>query len=178
MQLNKSGSSFLGSQDAKIIKKMDIVLTTVGKTTTGYIQTGIDEYCKRLKRYVSFSIKCLPDIKNTKKLTESQQKTEEGKLILSELSISDFVVLLDEQGDMLTSRGFSDFLQRRMIGGKKRIVFVVGGPYGFSQEVYERANSKLSFSKMTFSHEMIRLFFTEQVYRAMTILRGEPYHHD
>lgn len=157
---------------------MDIVLTTVGKTTTGYIQTGIDEYCKRLKRYVSFSIKCLPDIKNTKKLTESQQKTEEGKLILSELSISDFVVLLDEQGDMLTSRGFSDFLQRRMIGGKKRIVFVVGGPYGFSQEVYERANSKLSFSKMTFSHEMIRLFFTEQVYRAMTILRGEPYHHD
>lgn len=157
---------------------MDIVLTTVGKTTTGYIQTGIDEYCKRLKRYVSFSIKCLPDIKNTKKLTESQQKTEEGKLILSELSISDFVVLLDEQGDMLTSRGFSDFLQKGMIGGKKRIVFVVGGPYGFSQEVYERANSKLSFSKMTFSHEMIRLFFTEQVYRAMTILRGEPYHHD
>lgn len=157
---------------------MDILLITVGKTTTGYIQTGIDEYCKRLKRYVPFSIKSLPDIKNSRKLTEIQQKIEEGKLILGELSVSDYVVLLDERGDMLTSRGFSDFLQKGMLGGKKRMVFVVGGPYGFSQEVYDRANSKLSFSKMTFSHEMIRLFFTEQVYRAMTILRGEPYHHD
>ncbi|MDE6511487.1 MAG: 23S rRNA (pseudouridine(1915)-N(3))-methyltransferase RlmH [Muribaculaceae bacterium] len=157
---------------------MDILLITVGKTTTGYIQTGIDEYCRRLKRYVPFSIKCLPDSKNARKLTESQQKTEEGKLILGELSSSDHVVLLDERGDMLTSRGFSEFLQKGMLGGKKRMVFVVGGPYGFSNDVYDRANSKLSFSKMTFSHEMIRLFFTEQVYRAMTILRGEPYHHD
>ncbi|MDE7409766.1 MAG: 23S rRNA (pseudouridine(1915)-N(3))-methyltransferase RlmH [Muribaculaceae bacterium] len=157
---------------------MDILLITVGKTTTGYIQEGIDEYCKRLKRYISFSIKCLPDIKNTKKLTESQQKTEEGKTILAEVSTSDHVVLLDERGEMLTSRGFSEFIQKGMLGGKKRMVFVVGGPYGFSQDVYERANAKLSFSKMTFSHEMIRLFFTEQVYRAMTILRGEPYHHD
>ena len=178
MQLNCLGCPEMDSQDAKIIKKMDILLITVGKTTTSYIQTGIDEYCKRLKRYVPFSIKCLPDIKNARKLTESQQKTEEGKLILSELSVSDHVVLLDERGEMLTSRGFSDFLQKGMLGGKKRMVFVVGGPYGFSPEVYERANSKLSFSKMTFSHEMIRLFFTEQVYRAMTILRGEPYHHD
>ena len=157
---------------------MDIVLLTVGKTTTSYIQTGIDEYCKRLKRYVPFSIKSLPDIKNSRKLTESQQKEEEGKLILNELSAFDHVVLLDERGDMLTSRGFSDFLQKGMLGGKKRMVFVIGGPYGFASQVYSRANSLLSFSKMTFSHEMIRLFFTEQVYRAMTILKGEPYHHD
>lgn len=157
---------------------MDILLLTVGKTTTSYLQTGIDEYVRRLKRYVPFSIKCLPDIKNSRKLTESQQKEEEGKLILGELTVSDYVVLLDERGDMLTSRGFSDFIQKGMLGGKKRMVFVVGGPYGFSQTVYSRSNSMLSFSRMTFSHEMIRLFFTEQVYRAMTILKGEPYHHD
>ncbi|MDE6380605.1 MAG: 23S rRNA (pseudouridine(1915)-N(3))-methyltransferase RlmH [Muribaculaceae bacterium] len=157
---------------------MEITLITIGKTGTGYLQTGIDEYCKRLKRYIQFSIKCLPDIKNARKLTESQQKTEEGKLILSELSPSDFVVLLDERGEMLTSRGFSEFIQKGMLGGKKRMAFIVGGPYGFSKEVYSRADSKLSFSKMTFSHEMIRLFFTEQVYRAMTIMKGEPYHHD
>ncbi len=157
---------------------MEITLITIGKTTTDYIQTGIDEYCKRLKRYIPFSIKCLPDIKNSRKLTETQQKEEEGKLILSEVSSSDNVVLLDERGDMLTSRGFADFIQKGMLGGKKRLVFIVGGPYGFSQDVYAIANSKLSFSRMTFSHEMIRLFFTEQVYRAMTILRGEPYHHD
>ena len=176
--MNTFGIQKSGLHDAKIIKKMDILLITVGKTTTGYIQTGIDEYCKRLKRYVPFFIKCLPDIKNSKKLTESQQKTEEGKLILSELAASDHIVLLDERGEMLTSRGFSEFLQKGMLGGKKRMVFIIGGPYGFSKEVYDRANSKLSFSKMTFSHEMIRLFFTEQVYRAMTILKGEPYHHD
>ncbi len=157
---------------------MEITLITVGKTTTDYIQTGIQEYCKRLKRYVPFSIKHLPDIKNAKKLTESQQKDEEGKLILAELSVSDYVVLLDERGEMLTSREFSVFLQKGMLGGKKRMVFIIGGPYGFSPDVYARVNYKLSFSKMTFSHEMIRLFFTEQVYRAMTILRGEPYHHD
>ncbi len=157
---------------------MDITLITVGKTTTDYIQTGINEYSKRLKRYVPFSIKNLPDIKYARKLTEAQQKEEEGKLILAELSSSDYIVLLDERGEMLTSRGFSDFIQKGMLGGKKRMVFVVGGPYGFSQAIYTRANFKLSFSKMTFSHEMIRLFFTEQLYRAMTILKGEPYHHD
>lgn len=157
---------------------MDIALITVGKTTTEYIQTGIDEYCKRLKRYVPFSIKCLPDVKNTRKMTEDQQKTAESAMILSELQPSDYVVLLDERGDMLTSRQFSEFIQKGMSGGKKRMVFVVGGPYGFSQETYARANAKLSFSKMTFSHEMIRLFFVEQLYRANTILRNEPYHHD
>lgn len=157
---------------------MDIVLLTVGKTTTSYIRSGIDEYCKRLRRYIPFTIKSLPDIRNSRKLTENQQKEEEGKVILNELSASDHVVLLDERGDSLTSRGFSDFIEKGMISGKKRMVFIVGGPYGFSPSVYARANSLLSFSKMTFSHEMIRLFFTEQVYRAMTILKGEPYHHD
>lgn len=157
---------------------MEIILLTVGKTTTGYIRTGIDEYCKRLKRYLAFSIKSLPDIKNTKNMSEEQQKTAEGILILAELTTSDAVVLLDERGNMPTSRGFSEFIQKGMLSGKKRMVFVVGGPYGFSKDVYSRADTLLSFSKMTFSHEMIRLFFTEQVYRAMTILKGEPYHHD
>lgn len=157
---------------------MEIILLTVGKTETVYLQTGIDEYCRRLKRYIPFAIKCLPDIKNARKLTESQQKEEEGKMILNELSSSDHAVLLDEKGESFTSRGFSEFIQKCMTGGKKRIVFVVGGPYGFSPNVYSRADAKISLSKMTFSHEMVRLFFTEQVYRAMTILRGEPYHHD
>lgn len=157
---------------------MEITLLTVGKTSTTYIQTGIDEYCRRLKRYVPFSMKSLPDIKNTKKLSEEQQKTAEGSLILSELTSSDMAVLLDERGDMPTSRGFADFISKGMLSGRKRMVFVVGGPYGFSPEVYARADAKISFSRMTFSHEMIRLFFTEQVYRAMTILKGEPYHHD
>lgn len=157
---------------------MEITLITVGKTTTDYIQKGIDEYCKRLRRYVTFSIKTLPDVKNSRKMSEEQQKTAESSTILSELSSSDYVVLLDERGDMLTSRQFSDFLQKGMLGGKKRIVFIVGGPYGFSAETYARADAKLSFSRMTFSHEMIRLFFVEQLYRANTILRNEPYHHD
>lgn len=157
---------------------MEIILLTVGKTSTEYIKTGIEEYCKRLRRYVPFAIKSLQDVKNARKLTEDQQKTEEGKLLLSEFNVSDLVVLLDERGEMLTSRGFSDFLQRAMLSGRKRAVFVIGGPYGFSETVYNRADAKLSFSRMTFSHEMIRLFFTEQVYRAMTILKGEPYHHD
>lgn len=151
---------------------------TVGKTTTDYIQKGIDEYCKRLRRYVTFSIKTLPDVKNSRKMSEEQQKTAESSTILSELSSSDYVVLLDERGEMLTSRQFSEFLQKGMLGGKKRIVFIVGGPYGFSAETYARADAKLSFSRMTFSHEMIRLFFVEQLYRANTILRNEPYHHD
>ncbi len=120
---------------------MEITLLTVGKTTTDYIQTGINEYCKRLKRYVPFSIKHLPDIKNARKLTESQQKEEEGKLILSELSSSDYVVLLDERGVMLTSREFSNFLQKGMLGGKKRMVFIIGGPYGFSPNAYARADT-------------------------------------
>lgn len=165
-------------ENTKVIKKMEITLITVGKTTTDYIQTGIDEYCRRLKRYVPFAIKSLPDVKNSRKMSEEQQKVAESAIILGEITTSDFVVLLDEKGEMLTSRQFSEFIRKGMVGGKKRMVFVVGGPYGFSAETYARADAKLSFSRMTFSHEMIRLFFVEQLYRANTILRNEPYHHD
>lgn len=156
---------------------MEILLTTIGKTASGYVRTGIDDYCRRLKRYVQFSIKNIPDIKNSGKLTEAQQKTAEGEQLLAGLNASDYVCLLDERGEMPTSVQFADFIQKTMLTGKKRLVFVVGGPYGFSDAVYARADKKISFSKMTFNHEMIRLFFTEQVYRAMTILKGEPYHH-
>lgn len=157
---------------------MDIVLLTVGKTQTDYIVAGIEEYCKRLKRYVPFSIISLPDIRNTRKLSEAQQKTAEGETILSFLSPGDLVILLDEKGEELTSRAFADRIERGLASGRKHMVFVVGGPYGFSPAVYARADHKISLSRMTFSHEMVRLFFVEQVYRAMTILRGEPYHHD
>ncbi|MBQ1184577.1 MAG: 23S rRNA (pseudouridine(1915)-N(3))-methyltransferase RlmH [Muribaculaceae bacterium] len=156
---------------------MEISLIVIGKTNARYLQEGIDEYIKRLKHYIPYSITVLPDIKNTKKLTEEQQKEAEGKLMLDALKPGDCLVLLDERGKELTSVAFADYLQRKMNAGLRRLVFVIGGPYGFSQSVYDRADEKISLSKMTFSHEMIRLFFTEQIYRAMTIQRGEPYHH-
>ncbi|MBD5226958.1 MAG: 23S rRNA (pseudouridine(1915)-N(3))-methyltransferase RlmH [Bacteroides sp.] len=157
---------------------MDIELLTIGKTGSTYLQTGIDDYCKRLKRYIPFSIKTLPDAKNTRKLTEAQQKEAEGRDILAAVGPADLVILLDERGKEYTSVEFSDFINRAMVSGRKRLVFVVGGPYGFSPAVYDRADGKVSLSRMTFSHEMVRLFFTEQIFRAMTILRGEPYHHE
>ncbi|MBD5264040.1 MAG: 23S rRNA (pseudouridine(1915)-N(3))-methyltransferase RlmH [Bacteroides sp.] len=157
---------------------MEIQLLTVGKTTKPYIQTGIDEYCRRLKHYINYSIVSLPDIKTSKTLTESIQKEKEGKLILESLTPADFCILLDEHGKELSSMEFSAFIQKIMSSGRKRISFVVGGPYGFCKDVYDRAHMKISLSKMTFTHEMIRLFFTEQLYRAFTILRGEPYHHE
>lgn len=157
---------------------MDIQLLTVGKTSTPYIVTGIEEYCKRLKRYVPFEIVQLPDVRNTRKLTEEQQKQAEGESILAHMGQGDMVVLLDEKGAEFTSREFAGWIQKSMASGRKRLIFVVGGPYGFSPDVYARADKKISLSRMTFSHEMVRLFFTEQIYRAMTILRGEPYHHD
>ena len=156
---------------------MEISLIVIGKTNARYLQEGIDEYIKRLKHYIPYSITVLSDIKNTKKLTEEQQKEAEGKLMLDALKPGDCLVLLDERGKEFTSVAFADYLQRKMNAGLRRLVFVIGGPYGFSQSVYDRADEKISLSKMTFSHEMIRLFFTEQVYRAMTIQRGEPYHH-
>lgn len=157
---------------------MEIVLLTVGKTTQGFVQEGIDVYLKRLKRYVSYRIECLPDIKSTKSLTSAQQKEKEGEMILSTLSHADFCILLDEHGKEFTSVQFADTLQKIMGSGRKRAVFIVGGPYGFSPSVHSRADLKISLSKMTFTHEMVRLFFTEQIYRSMTILRGEPYHHE
>ncbi len=156
---------------------MDITLLVIGKTNSKYLVEGIEEYCRRLKYYVSFNIHYLPDIKNTKKMSEQQQKDAEGMQFLSVVNNSDYVVLLDERGKEITSMQYSEYLQKKMLSGLRRLVFVVGGPYGFSNAIYERANDKISFSKMTFSHEMIRLFFVEQLYRGFTILNGEPYHH-
>lgn len=157
---------------------MEIELLTVGKTTIRFVEDGIAEYSKRLKHYIPYSIKSLPDVKNASKMDQAKQKEAEGEKILDAISNSDFVVLLDERGKQYSSIEFSTFLEKQMISGRRKVVFVVGGPYGFSQTVYNRADSLLSLSKMTFNHEMVRLFFTEQIYRAMTILRGEPYHHE
>ena len=157
---------------------MKITLAVIGKTETGFVRQGIDEYVKRLQHYVQFNIQYIGDAKGTRNMSEAQQKIAEGKLLLAALETSNYVVLLDEHGTERTSVDYSQWLQRRMASGNKRLVFVVGGPYGFSQEVYDRANEKISLSKMTFPHELVRLIFVEQLYRAFTILKHEPYHHD
>ncbi|MCM1356576.1 MAG: 23S rRNA (pseudouridine(1915)-N(3))-methyltransferase RlmH [Staphylococcus sp.] len=157
---------------------MKIVVIAIGKTSTEYIAKGVEEYLKRSNRYLQVELTVIPDIRSTKTLTEDAQKQQEGRSILASLQPGDIVTLLDEKGKELTSREFSGLIERRMIQGLKRLVFVIGGPYGFSKEVYARADDKLSLSRMTFTHEMVRLFFAEQIYRAMTIMRGEPYHHD
>ncbi len=156
---------------------MTIKLLGIGKTDDKTLQNLTDVYVKRLQFYNKFEIELIPDIKKVKNLDENQQKIKEGVLILNKISASDFVVLLDENGKQMSSVGFSEFIQKRFNSGLKQVIFVIGGPYGFSEEVYNRADSKLSLSKMTFSHQMVRLFFTEQLYRAFTILKNEPYHH-
>lgn len=150
----------------------------VGKTTSANLRSGIEEYAKRVNRYIPFEIVELPDIKTSRKLTETKQKEMEGEMMLTRIQPSDYVVLLDEHGKEMTSREFSQNLERKAQTVAKQLFFIVGGPYGFSPEVYARANEKFSLSKMTFPHEMVRLFFVEQLYRAMTIQRNEPYHHD
>lgn len=157
---------------------MKIEVIAIGRTQSKYLVEGIENYVDRIGHYVPFSLTVLPDLKSTKSLSEDQQKQREGQMMLDFFQTSDAVILLDERGKELTSREFAAFIDRKMVSGLKRLVFVIGGPYGFSQEVYQRADGKISLSRMTFSHEMVRLFFIEQVYRAMTILRGEPYHHD
>ena len=157
---------------------MKISLVVIGKTNGKFLIEGINEYTKRLSYYIPFNIEYLPDVKNNKKLSEEQQKTLEGNTILGALEKSDYVVLLDEHGKEFTSIEFSKYIEKKMTTVPKRLVFIVGGPYGFAQEVKDRANEKISLSKMTFSHEMIRLIFTEQLYRAMTIMNNEPYHHE
>lgn len=157
---------------------MKITLLCVGRTQYEPFKEGIDRYIKRIPHYVPIEYVELPDVKTTAALTEQKQKEQEGKTLLSKLNNSDYVVLLDERGREYTSRQFSEFIQSKMVSLPGRLVFIVGGPYGFSEEVYARANSKLSLSKMTFPHELVRLFFVEQIYRAMSIMRGEPYHHD
>lgn len=157
---------------------MKLQLIVVGKTTSRPLDGMIADYTERLKHYLPFTIDVIPELKNTKALSEQQQKDKEGEAILRLLNDGDHVVLLDEGGKEFRSVEFADYLQRKQASGARRLVFVVGGPYGFSKDVYGRANEKVSLSRMTFSHQMVRLFFVEQCYRAMTILRGEPYHHE
>ena len=156
---------------------MNIKLIAIGKTDNKNLQTLIDDYSKRLSFYIKFELKIIADIKNVKNLSESQQKEKEGELILSKLNQTDQLILLDENGTNFSSIEFSDYLQKKMNAGIKTLVFVIGGPYGFSDEVYKKAQGKISLSKMTFSHQMVRLFVIEQLYRGFTILKNEPYHH-
>jgi len=156
---------------------MIIKLLTIGKTDSKELQSLVDEYIKRLGFYVKFEFEIIPDLKNAKKLSEALQKQKEGALILKKINPGDVLILLDEQGKPLSSMQFSDYLQKHMNAGIKQLVFVIGGPYGFSNDVYNKAQGKLSLSKLTFSHQMIRLFFIEQLYRGFTILKNEPYHH-
>ena len=157
---------------------MDILLISVGKISSTWIHDGVESFNSRINKYIKYQTKDLPDIKNAKSLSKDKIKEEEGKLILNELIPSDFVVILDERGKEYTSRGFAEWIEKQMVSGRKRLIFVIGGPYGFSREVYARADIKIALSEMTFTHEMAKLFITEQIYRSMTILRGEPYHHD
>jgi 23S rRNA (pseudouridine1915-N3)-methyltransferase len=156
---------------------MNIRLITIGKTDNKNLQSLIDDYSKRLSFYVKFDLEIIPDIKNVKNLSETQQKDKEGDLILSKIAATDHLILLDENGKTFSSVAFSDYLQKKMNAGTKTLVFVIGGPYGFSETVYKKANGKVSLSEMTFSHQMVRLFVIEQLYRGFTILKNEPYHH-
>ena len=157
---------------------MKISLFVVGKTNHNYLSPGIDDYTQRINHYIPFNIQYIADAKNTKNLSQAQQKQAEGQNLLNAFDKSDYVVLLDERGKEFTSKDFSSFIEKKMQTVAKRLVFVVGGPYGFSEDVYQRANEKISLSKMTFPHDLIRLIFTEQLYRSFTIMNNEPYHHD
>jgi 23S rRNA (pseudouridine1915-N3)-methyltransferase len=156
---------------------MQIKLIAIGKTDDKQLLQLIEQYQKRLKHYIKFDLDIIPDIKNVKNLSEKQQKEKEGDLILKKINSTDILVLLDENGKQFSSVDFSSYLQKKMNAGIKQLVFVIGGPYGFSETVYQKAQGKISLSKMTFSHQMIRLFVVEQIYRGFTILKNEPYHH-
>lgn len=160
-----------------LILSMQITLIAIGKTDSPELSKLIAIYEKRLKHYIKFKFLVIPDIKNSKTLSETLQKEKEGKLILGHIQNSDVIAVLDEKGKQFSSPDFAQFLQKKMNSGIKNLVLVVGGPYGFSEKVYQRSNEKISLSKMTFSHQMVRLFLIEQLYRGFTILRNEPYHH-
>ncbi len=157
---------------------MKITLLFVGKTSFDYLEKGIAEYEKRIKRYLDFEIKVIKDLKPGKNMPANIVKIKEGELILKQIKSTDFLVLLDEKGKQYTSREFAEFIENKIVTGIKHLIFIVGGAYGFSEDVYKRANGKLSLSKMTFSHQPIRLLFAEQLYRAFTIIKREPYHND
>ena len=157
---------------------MKVKLIVIGKTKSKFLLDGENEYVKRLKHYCKFSELIIPDIKNAGKLSKKELKEKEGKVILASIKNSDYVILLDDKGLELSSTGFAEFLNKKMVSSTNELVFIVGGAFGFSESVYKRANTKLSLSKMTFSHQMVRLIFKEQLYRAFTILKGEKYHHE
>ncbi|KAA6347726.1 Ribosomal RNA large subunit methyltransferase H [termite gut metagenome] len=157
---------------------MKTILIVVGRTMELHYDIAINDYIQRTKHFIPFDLKIIPELKETKSLSQNQQKEKEGELILQSFQQGDCVVLLDEYGIEFRSPDFADWMERKMISVCKRLVFVIGGPYGFSQKVYQTADEKISLSKMTFSHQMVRLIFMEQLYRAMTILNGNPYHHE
>lgn len=157
---------------------MKITLMVVGKTVDKSLIQMIEDYVKRLKFYTDFEMVIIPDLKNNKNMPFDVQKEKEGEMILRSLNDSDNVILMDEHGKEFSSVEFASYIQKKMTSGLKRLVFIIGGPYGFSPAVYARAGGKISLSRMTFSHQMVRLIFTEQLYRAFTILKGEPYHHE
>ena len=156
--------------------KINLILT--GKTTSKTFQAIIDDYSERVTHYIPFDVTVIPELKNTKALSQEQQKKAEGELILKQLQDSDYVVLLDEHGKEFRSVEFATWMSKKQQTVSRRLVFIIGGPYGFSTDIYQRANEKLSLSKMTFSHQMVRMIFIEQLYRAFTILKGEQYHHE
>lgn len=156
---------------------MKTILIVVGKTVNKIFQTGIDDYTNRIGHYMPFSIITIPELKNTKNLTIDLQKKKEGELILKEIQPTDTIILLDEKGTEFRSTEYAKWLKQKQ-SISRRLIFIIGGSYGFSKEIYERANEEISLSKMTFSHQMVRLIFVEQLYRACTILKGEPYHHE
>jgi 23S rRNA (pseudouridine1915-N3)-methyltransferase len=155
-----------------------MILLTVGKTDVKWVKEGLDLYVSRLKHYVPFSVVEIPELKKVSSLTHQQIKEKEGELILKQVGPSDTLVLMDEHGREYRSLEFAEFIEKQMASGAKNVIFTIGGAYGFSEEVYQRANLKISLSKMTFSHQMVRAIFAEQLYRAFTILKGEPYHHE
>lgn len=157
---------------------MKVFLVAIGKTDEKYIEEGIIKYMGRIVHYTAFEMKVLPDVKNRRSLSFEQQKKTEGEQIMALLQPGDELILLDEQGQQYNSRAFSVMLEKKINTGVRRLFFVIGGPYGFSAELYERAQGKVSLSSLTFSHQMVRLIFLEQLYRAFTIMKGEPYHHD
>lgn len=157
---------------------MKITLLVIGKTDSAYLTEGIKEYAKRLNHYINFNIEVIPDLKKRKKMSIELQKKQEGELILTKKLAGKEIHLFDENGKTYNSRAFAGFLEKKMASGLKELVLVIGGPYGFSSDVYDSASSKISLSKLTFSHQMVRLMCVEQIYRAFTILKGEPYHHD
>lgn len=157
---------------------MTIELIVIGKTDSEAVSSLTEQYLKRINHYIKFSVTTLPDIRNTKKISENSQKRQEGEMLLKNISEGDYVVLLDEKGEQYRSVEFAAWLQKRLNSSVKKLTFIIGGPYGFSENVYKRADSAISLSKMTFSHQLVRTIFCEQLYRGFTILKNEPYHHE